>query len=145
MEKQSLPKLEIEGFTIYPSGRGSYRPENDASGAAGKASWRDRASRMVGRKGRAAGKASGDDVDPAYRKLLIKTGICAAIAIALLVISTVETPGSGGVRPVPGAGRGNRHDARRLDRTARAAVAAGEWHVSDRERRTLRRAPALGL
>ncbi len=60
MEKQSLPKLEIEGFTIYPSGRGSYRPENDASGAAGKASWRDRASRMVGRKGRAAGKASGD-------------------------------------------------------------------------------------
>ncbi len=97
MEKQSLPKLEIEGFTIYPSGSGSYRPKDGVARAAGKASWRDRAFRLVRRKGRAAGKALGDDVDPAYRKLLIKTGICAAIAIALLVVSTVETPGSGGV------------------------------------------------
>jgi len=95
MEKQSLPKLEIEGFTIYPSGGGSYRPDISAARAATKISWRDRAFRLVRRKGRAAGKASGDDVDPAYKKLLIKTGICAAIAIALLVISTVETPGSG--------------------------------------------------
>ena len=95
MEKQSLPKLEIEGFTIYPSGGGSYRPEDGAARSAGRASWRDRAFRLARRKGRASGKALGDDVDPAYRKLLIKTGICAAIAIALLVISTVETPGSG--------------------------------------------------
>ena len=97
MEKQSLPKLELEGFTIYPSGTSPYRPEDSAARTARKASWRDRAFRLVRRRGRAAGKAPGDDVDPAYRKLLIKTGICAAIAIALLVISTVETPGSGGV------------------------------------------------
>ena len=89
MEKQSLPKLEIEGFTIYPSGAIPYREEIGV-----RASWRDRASRL---RRRSTGKTPADDVDPAYRKLLIKTGICAAVAIALLVISTVDSPGSGGI------------------------------------------------
>jgi len=101
MEKQSLPKLDIEGFTTYPPGRNSYRPGNSAFRAASNASWRGRASRLMHRKDGAAGEkpggSPGGDVDPAYRKLLIKTGICAAVAIALLVISTAETPGGGGI------------------------------------------------
>jgi murein DD-endopeptidase MepM/ murein hydrolase activator NlpD len=36
-------------------------------------------------------------VDPAYRKLLIKTGICAGLAIVLLVISSIDTPGAQGL------------------------------------------------
>jgi hypothetical protein len=97
MEKQSLPKLDIEGFTIYPSGNSPYRPETGVFRTAGKTFWRDRASRLMHRRGRAAGETPGDDADPAYRKLLIKTGICAAVAIALLVVSTAETPGSSGI------------------------------------------------
>ena len=33
-----------------------------------------------------------DNVDPAYKKLLIKTGICAGLAIVLLVISSINSP-----------------------------------------------------
>ena len=102
MEKQSLPKLDIEGFTTtYPSGRSLYRSGNGTSQAAGNVSWRDRASRLMRGEGGTAREKPGNspdgDVDPAYRKLLVKTGICAAVAIALLVISTAETPGGGGI------------------------------------------------
>ncbi len=91
MDKDSLPKLETEGFTTY-SGGYTYAEQR-------KESWRDRATDVMRRAGvstrtkqhRAVSK---DDVDPAYRKLLIKTGICAGLAIVLLVVSSIDTPGA---------------------------------------------------
>jgi hypothetical protein len=96
MEKQSLPKLDIEGFATYSWGESPYRPESSAIRTAGNESWRHRVSGLMHREGGTV-KDKPDDVDPAYKKLLIKTGICAAVAIALLVISTVEPPGEGGI------------------------------------------------
>ncbi len=89
MDKGSLPKLETEGFTTY-SGGYAYAEQR-------KETWRDRASDVMRRAGvpvRAKQRRalSQDDVDPAYRKLLIKTGICAGLAIVLLVISSIDTP-----------------------------------------------------
>ena len=93
MEKQSLPKLEIEGFTI--------RSGEHVSKTTRTATWRARATGLMRRAGvsteRKTGARPGKEEDPAYRKLLIKTGICAALAIALLVISTIDTPGTQGL------------------------------------------------
>lgn len=90
MEKQSLPKLEIEGFTVRSGG---YMPQTT-----NRDTWRSRASGLMHRAGvsrnRKAEIRTDGEEDPAYRKLLIKTGICAALAIALLVISTIDTPGT---------------------------------------------------
>lgn len=86
MEKKSLPKLETDGFTIYTT---EYAPGNS------KATWRDRASGVMKRAGlpvRPKAQPRNDDIDPAYRKLLVKTGICAGIAIVLLVVSSINTP-----------------------------------------------------
>lgn len=90
MEKDSLPKLETEGFTTYTRGY-TYAERN-------KGTWRDRAADVMQRAGVSVGaktrSSSGEDVDPAYRKLLIKTGICAGLAIVLLVISSIDAPGA---------------------------------------------------
>lgn len=89
MDKDSLPKLETEGFTTYSRGY-AYSEQS-------RATWRDRATDAIRRAGipvsaKRRHSESGDDVDPAYRKLLIKTGICAGLAIVLLVVSSINTP-----------------------------------------------------
>lgn len=38
--------------------------------------------------------ASDDETDIGYKRLLVKTGICAAIAVSILVISSLDTPSS---------------------------------------------------
>ena len=90
MDKNSLPKLEMDGFTSYTKG---YAYEDVRK----KTSWRSRASDVMRRagvpaRGKARDAVNDEEVDPAYRKLLIKTGICAGLAVVLLVISTINTP-----------------------------------------------------
>lgn len=82
MDKQSLPKLETEGFVTTE---------------ARKPSWRAPAGRLLRKK---AGKKAQnvplekgeDEIDIGYKRLLIKTGVCAAVAIAILVLSSVDAP-----------------------------------------------------
>lgn len=78
MEKRELPKLEIDGFVT----RQNERPST----------WRNKATEMV--HSIKPKKASTDDVDIAYKRLLYKTGVCAAVAVAILVISSLSTPAS---------------------------------------------------
>ena len=89
MDKNSLPKLEMEGFTSYTKG---YAFEEQK-----RATWRSRAADVMRQAGISVGAkahraASSDDTDPAFRKLLIKTGICAGLAVVLLVVSSINTP-----------------------------------------------------
>lgn len=91
MEKGSLPKLNIDGFTIV-TGRSAAAPAGNTG-----ASFRQRASGLLRRAGVNLSESPRatphkGDVDPAYKKLLIKTGICAGLAIVLLIISSVGTP-----------------------------------------------------
>jgi hypothetical protein len=93
MDKQSLPKLETEGFTIVSAQRASVSTGALSDGV----SWRERASGLMRRVGIPGSESLRPgkqitDVDPAYKKLLIKTGICAGVAIVLLVVSSIGTP-----------------------------------------------------
>lgn len=110
MEKKQLPKLDTDGFkTLSEPSRFRWdsvqsqtkdKDINNDSDIAGRTS----ASREGGWKGRAAGfarrirpmderdKDKMDDDEAGYKRLLIKTGICAGIAIAILVISSINTP-----------------------------------------------------
>lgn len=85
MDKHSLPKLETDGFVT------------GGAPAAGP-TWRQRAAQLLrktGRDGKAETRMRAEDmgeVDIGYKRLLVKTGVCAAVAIAILVISSVNTP-----------------------------------------------------
>lgn len=78
MENQGLPKLETEGFVtrqIEPIKR-----KKKAEGFL---------------RGLKREKKTGDeDIDIAYKRLLFKTGVCAAVAVTILIISSVSTPAS---------------------------------------------------
>lgn len=90
MRTDHLPKLELDGFTIQ---EGIKAPKEAKAAAAG---WRGYAARLAEKTGvKIVWKKheTGDDMDSGYKRLLVKTGICAAIAIAILTISTVTTPG----------------------------------------------------
>lgn len=78
MEKNELPKLEISGFVTQ-----QYQ----------KPTWRKRAKDIV-RTIKPAKKETDGDVDIAYKRLLFKTGVCAAVAVTILVISSLSTPAS---------------------------------------------------
>jgi len=78
MEKQEMPRLETQGFVS----RRYARP-----------TWKDKAIGIVDRIKRRS-KAADEDTDIAYKRLLYKTGVCAAAAVAILVISSVSTPAS---------------------------------------------------
>ncbi len=90
MDKDSLPKLELGGFTN--EGR---KPE--------PVSWKAKAARLVQRAGiplrtegekKAAPRPEMTDEDLKYRRLLIKTGVCAAIAVVILGIASINSPAS---------------------------------------------------
>ena len=103
MQKDQLPKLELDGFetpgqkTMPAAGR---RENTATAGRPEKAAravrWRGTAEKLAGKAGLRIEwkepKAS-DEVDIGYKRLLVKTGICAAIAIAILIISAVSPPG----------------------------------------------------
>lgn len=88
MDKDSLPKLELDGFTNE-----TRKPE--------PISWKMKAAKFVQRAGvplktetekRTAEKPEKTDEDLKYRRLLIKTGICAAIAVVILGVASINSP-----------------------------------------------------
>ena len=78
MEKQGLPKLEIDGFVTR-----TYE----------KPTWKKKAVNLV-RGIKRDKKVTNEDVDIAYKRLLAKTGVCAAVAVTILIISSLSTPAS---------------------------------------------------
>ncbi len=88
MEKDNLPKLELEGFTSdkkapEPAERKTKIYEIvRRAGATAKAA----------RENNRAEKPEMKDDDIKYRRLLIKTGVCAAIAVVILGIASINTP-----------------------------------------------------
>lgn len=96
MQRDHLPKLELDGFQASGWNTGA-APARSAE--AQPSGWRAKASQLADKAGLriewGRAKKKGEDVDIGYKRLLVKTGICAAIAIAILVISTVTTPGIG--------------------------------------------------
>lgn len=77
MERKQLPRLELDGFVT----RQYIKPKL----------WERAAGVLTGAK---RGKETGDDMDIAYKRLLAKTGVCAAVAVTILVISSLSTPAS---------------------------------------------------
>lgn len=95
MQKDQLPKLELDGFMT--SGQNTMSSGGARGQAAPSTGWRKKAEKLADKAGlRIEWKKpkTGDDIDIGYKRLLVKTGICAAIAIAILVISAVTTPGT---------------------------------------------------
>lgn len=87
MEKPSLPKLETDGFVT----RQSESP-----------TWKAKAHKIahsIGVKRESPKKAVSpdDDIDIGYKRLLAKTGVCAAVAVTILIISSISTPASANV------------------------------------------------
>jgi hypothetical protein len=93
MQKDHLPKLELDGFETPGQ---KTKPAGGLSGKTSSAAgWRERASRIAEKAGVKIvweKPKPDDDVDIGYKRLLVKTGICAAIAIAILIISAVAAP-----------------------------------------------------
>ena len=87
MEKASLPKLETDGFVTRQSERPTWKKK--AQGLA----------RSIGVKREKPQRAasSDDDIDIVYKRLLAKTGVCAAVAVTILIISSISTPASANV------------------------------------------------
>lgn len=104
MRNENLPRLELDGFE-YPLGAGTAREDTPVAAgvSAGTSGWRGTAAKIAGKARGLADRAgirfsrektSGtDEIDVSYKRLLVKTGICAALAIAILVISAVVSPG----------------------------------------------------
>jgi hypothetical protein len=83
MQTDQLPKLELDGFQPFNQ---NTPPDTG---------WRKRAAQIASKAGlRIEWKKQkpDDDIDIGYKRLLVKTGICAAVAIAILVISAVSPP-----------------------------------------------------
>jgi murein DD-endopeptidase MepM/ murein hydrolase activator NlpD len=88
MDKDSLPKLELDGFTNEAK-----KPET--------ITWKTKATRFAQRAGipvkteaekRNTSKPEMTDDELKYRRLLIKTGVCAAIAVVILGIASINSP-----------------------------------------------------
>ena len=95
MQKDQLPKLELDGFMT--PGQNTKPSGGMRAHTAPGTGWRQKAEKLAGKAGlRIEWKEprKNDDVDIGYKRLLVKTGVCAAIAIAILVISAVTTPGA---------------------------------------------------
>jgi murein DD-endopeptidase MepM/ murein hydrolase activator NlpD len=95
MDKDSMPKLEIDGFT-YETKKEAKAPE----GFQAKADWRakavqyarssaERIKKFRWTKGPASQSSSEPDIK--YRRLLIKTGVCAVIAVVILGVASIGT------------------------------------------------------
>jgi len=85
MEKRELPRLETNGFV---SNNYSVLP-----------TWRQRAAKLLRKavdsrepKEDNTARKPKDEMDIGYKRLLVKTGVCAAAAIAILIISSLGTP-----------------------------------------------------
>ncbi len=82
MDKEQLPKLNTEGFTTVAKPRRT--PVNSPAAVA---------HRIVGPVKRAYKQEPKDDeVDIGFKRLMIKTGVCAAIAVVILALSSIDTP-----------------------------------------------------
>lgn len=86
MEKKDLPKLETEGFVTRESTRLSWKQK--VSGIASDIGFNEKRKRSVNED---------EEIDLGYKRLLAKTGVCAAVAITILIISSVSTPASADV------------------------------------------------
>lgn len=89
MDKDSLPKLKTEGF--------SYTANQPEAPSKHTPSWKEKTLYLAEKIGmpikkQSVSKASPGDADAGYKRLLIKTGACAMIAIIILAISTIDTP-----------------------------------------------------
>ena len=90
MDKNRLQELELDGFTSAAQRR---KPPLWKTRAADLA---DKIRKPIGRiKTRPAPEEADEEpqnIDATYKRLLIKTGICAVIAIAILTISSIDSP-----------------------------------------------------
>lgn len=75
MENRNLPKLETDGFVTTGTQKQAVK-----------------LSRKYKEPIKRVGTHDDDEIDVGYKRLLYKTGICAAIAIALLIISSINNP-----------------------------------------------------
>lgn len=84
MDKERLPKLNTEGFTTVTAPRRTPIHQNRPAAIA---------RRIAGPAARVPGpKADNEEVDAGFKRLMIKTGVCAAIAIVILALSSIDTP-----------------------------------------------------
>lgn len=93
MDKESLPKLETDGFkTINEKSSFMWQKENvsDSNKEENHGSLLKDKAMSIAR--RITNRTDKKDDDSGYRRLLIKTGICAGIAVVILAISTINTP-----------------------------------------------------
>lgn len=88
MNKENLPKLETAFETKVEKSEFMWDNNKDESPKRDR-SFKDKASKLVKKIGQGA-KEQSDDAG--FRKLLIKTGICAGIAVVILAISVINTP-----------------------------------------------------
>ncbi|MGI5849100.1 MAG: peptidoglycan DD-metalloendopeptidase family protein [Christensenellales bacterium] len=94
MNKDNLPKLEIDGFTYVTK-----KPQPSFAKQQNRV-WKEKAVDIVHKVGLPiktqslpkAEKAKSEDADVGYKRLLIKTGVCAGVAIIILAISSMNTP-----------------------------------------------------
>lgn len=85
MDEKKLPKLEIEGFKNIPDKPYTSRWKNKTENVAQKMGTHMK--KVLNTE-----KPTQKDEDTGYKRLLIKTGVCAGIAIIILAISSINTP-----------------------------------------------------
>ncbi len=84
MDKTNLPKLETQEFVTRQNEPGNWKTKA-----------RQFAHSIAVKRERQSKAASSDDeIDIGYKRLLAKTGVCAAVAVTILVISSISTPAS---------------------------------------------------
>ncbi len=93
MDKDNLPKLKTQGFVNVTERKAEAAWKKRAAAIAKKF----RISRTKSQPDSAEKTQKHQDPDIRYKRLLIKTGTCAVIAIIILAISTINSPGADSV------------------------------------------------
>ena len=89
MNKEKLPKLETAFETKVEKSEFMWDNKKEVTDTAKDRGFRDKASSLAKRIRQGAEKQS---EDAGFRKLLIKAGVCAGIAVIVLAISVINTP-----------------------------------------------------
>lgn len=105
MDERQLPKLEIERFETVGRGQTPIAQKPQQTNSSNRPVQRSVRWKSAAEKVRQTVRSARDAVrmdeggdkksdDSNYRRLLIKTGICAVIAIVILGLSSINTPGT---------------------------------------------------
>ena len=103
MDKDRLPKLELDGFTSVARERRTPVRKKRPPAITRRLMAPVKSIKKTAKK-------NSEEVDIGYKRLMIKTGVCAAIAVVILALSSIDTPVTNSITDTVGEAIGHEFD-----------------------------------